>query len=163
MTEETLTIEEGQTSSIQYHISPRSGKPVKNGKAAVRFHKNTTRNEQRAKRFGVTVKYLYEIAERQEFMCATCPKPLGRDMQRSGIALDHDHAIGLRPEAIRGFLCADCNWMLRHRKDGVINTTQNLVNLAKYSLAHDKRLERKRHEIAIENEVELRILEREVI
>jgi hypothetical protein len=58
------------------------------------------------RRFGLTVAELVALRERQGDACAICGTT-------GPLSIDHNHATG----AVRGLLCATCNFMVGHGKD----------------------------------------------
>ena len=59
------------------------------------------------KKYGVGIKYVRELFEKQGGVCAICKKTGFKmlDTHMSGVNLDHDHKTG----RVRGLLCHNCN------------------------------------------------------
>jgi DNA repair exonuclease SbcCD ATPase subunit len=65
-------------------------------------------------RYGLTVEEYNKLLEQQGYACAICGTP-HYDESGKRLSIDHNHAKGLT--AIRGLLCANCNFGLGLFKD----------------------------------------------
>jgi len=65
-------------------------------------------------RYGLTVKQYQDLLENQGYACAICGTP-HFDENGKRLYIDHNHADGF--QAVRGLLCANCNFGLGLFKD----------------------------------------------
>jgi hypothetical protein len=69
-------------------------------------------------RYGLTAEQFEAKVFEQGGCCATCPTKDGESVGKTKrLAVDHDHSIGSRGNAVRGLLCHRCNWVLGILKD----------------------------------------------
>lgn len=64
------------------------------------------------RKYGLTLMDYQEMYDSQGGCCAIC-----RKVQRRAFDVDHNHATG----EVRGLLCTNCNRMLGHAGDSVVN------------------------------------------
>jgi DNA repair exonuclease SbcCD ATPase subunit len=65
-------------------------------------------------RYGLTVEEYAKLLEKQGYACAICGTP-HYDENGKRLSIDHNHAKGFK--AVRGLLCANCNFGLGLFKD----------------------------------------------
>jgi hypothetical protein len=85
------------------------------------------------RRMGITESY-EEILAKQGGTCIHCNQPENRTNKHGKViklCVEHDHALGLVPEAFRGLACETCNWII-----GVIeNYPDRVVAVLKSDIA----------------------------
>ncbi len=88
--------------------------------------KQSARNTNYYRKFGIRIKDYDEMYERQSGVCAICGKKedaIYRGVAKN-LAIDHDHVTGV----VRGLLCAKCNTALGNVNDDI----GILVNMIEY-------------------------------
>jgi hypothetical protein len=89
------------------------------------------REQDKLKKFGLTVEEYDQMMERQGKVCAICNRPPHVVMNGSvkRLAVDHDHATG----RVRGLLCDHCNRGMGLLRDSVETLKKAVEYLRNYS------------------------------
>jgi len=94
--------------------------------------KQTRREHNLEKKYGITYTDYISMLESQGGLCSICGRPerlLGRGGCIRPLNVDHDHKTG----KVRGLLCAGCNLALGNLEDNITYLNNAITYLGKYN------------------------------